>query len=260
MQLRTRKRTKRKKLRRDDSESDTTSGSESESAEEPILKPNKEAQKVIGTQPHAHGLQPVHYRPPLPFKGNKDEDWNEFKNKLIKMFRTLQLDDTQAADQFCTYLEGWAYKHWDGLAEDIQASFPKVIKAFDKKYSNDLEQDEWQMRYETMKYLGPEKETLDQLAGRIKDIVNKAYPDVTRKGVVYSRKEQRQRVVPEESSGIYSQKKYANNFSYVSEGVTLHYASNYSTHDASKPRKCVQTRKTNPMTQSARQSHPKVLQ
>ena len=186
------KKDKKKKHRKAYSESDTSSGSESGSDTEPILKPSKDGPRVVGTQPHYHGVQPVHYRPPLPFKGNKEEDWKEFKNKLIKMFRTLQLNDEQAADQFCTYLEGWAYKHWDGLAEEIQASFPKVIKAFDKKYSNDLEQDEWQMRYETMKYLGPEKETLDQLAGRIKDIVNKAYPDVTRKGVVYSRKEQRQ--------------------------------------------------------------------
>ena len=47
------------------------------------------------------------------------------------------------------------------------------------------------MQYENMIYLGPEKETLDELAIRIKDIVNKAYPDIIRKGVVHSKKEQR---------------------------------------------------------------------
>ena len=122
---------------------------------------------------------------------NGNEDWNEFKNKLIKMFQSIHLEDEQAADQFCTYLEGNAYRHWNSLPRDVQSSFPKVLSAFDKKFENNHRQGSWQIQYENMTYLGPDKETLDELATRIKDIVNKAYPDIIRKGVVHSKKEQR---------------------------------------------------------------------
>ena len=138
-----------------------------------------------------YGYTPMNYRPPQPFYGKRNEDWNEFKKRLIKMFQSIHLEDEQAADQFCTYLEGNAYRHWNSLPSDVQGSFPKVLSAFDKKFENNHRQGSWQIQYENMTYLGPDKETLDELATRIKDIVNKAYPDIIRKGVVHSKKEQR---------------------------------------------------------------------
>ena len=70
------------------------------------------------------------------------------------MFKSLQLEDYEAADQFCTYLESDAYKFWSSLPEETQVSFPKVLTAFDKKYSNNHQQGSWQMQYENMIYLG----------------------------------------------------------------------------------------------------------
>ena len=193
--LTAKKKPKRRTHRMPDSDSDDqiSGSSVSEDDTEPpeqILKPNKAA---VPYGPHPFGYTPLnkHYRPPKQFHGKRQDDWNEFKNKLIKMFKSLQLEDYEAADQFCTYLESDAYKFWSSLPEETQASFPKVLTAFDKKYSNNHQQGSWQMQYENMIYLGPEKETLDELAIRIKDIVNKAYPDIIRKGVVYSKKEQR---------------------------------------------------------------------
>ena len=83
----------------------------------------------------------------------------------------------------------------------MQSSFPKVLSAFDKKFENNHRQGSWQIQYENMTYLGPDKETLDELATRIKDIVNKAYPDIIRKGVVHSKKN-RENQMHEENFGI----------------------------------------------------------
>ena len=112
-----------------DSDDQISGSSVSEDDTEPleqILKPNKAA---IPYGPHPLGYTPLnkHYRPPKQFHGKRQDDLNEFKNKLIKMFKSLQLEDYEAADQFCTYLESDAYKFWSSLPEEIQASFPKVL-------------------------------------------------------------------------------------------------------------------------------------
>ena len=118
-----------------------------------------------------------------PFTGKKEEDWSKFKNQLIKIFRSLQLEDEQAADQFCTYIDGYAYKYWASLPIETQENFRKLLSAFDHKYADGIQRGYWQMKFENMTYPGPDKESPDDLAVRIRDIVGKAYPDkITKKG------------------------------------------------------------------------------
>ena len=118
-----------------------------------------------------------------PFTGKKEEDWSKFKNQLIKIFRSLQIEDDQAADQFCTYIDGYAYKYWASLPTETQDSFRKTLSAFDHKYADGIQRGYWQMKFENMTYPGPDKESPDDLAVRIRDIVGKAYPDkITKKG------------------------------------------------------------------------------
>ena len=80
---------------------------------------------------------------------------------------------------------------WNSLPEDTKKSLEKTFKAFDKKYADKIKQGFWQMKYENLKYAGPQKESLDDLAVRIKDIVSKAYPDTKKQGVVHSKYEVR---------------------------------------------------------------------
>ena len=118
----------------------------------------------------------------------------------MTLFQTIEITDEMAAVQFCTYLEGNAYKFWESLPEEITSNLKKTLKAFDRKYADEIQQGYWQIKYENLTYAGPEKESLDDLAMRIQDVVKKAFPDyIDEKGQKTSKLQTRQ---------IYAKKKF----------------------------------------------------
>ena len=112
-----------------------------------------------------------------PFTGKQDEDWPKFRRKVLTLFQTIEVTDEMAAVQFCTYLDGNAYKFWESLPEATTKNLKETFKAFDKKYADEIQQGYWQIKYENLTYAGPEKESLDELVMRIQDVVKKAFPD-----------------------------------------------------------------------------------
>ena len=152
-----------------------------------ILKPpvNKPQEAAIDNIKSIN-LKHNNIQPLQPYHGKGDEDWPKFKNKLITHFTTMELTDEQAALQFCAYVEGNAYRVWEGLSPDTKKNFSKTLRAFDRHYYDEEKHGYWRIKYENLKYPGPAKESLDDLAILITECVNRAYPDYVKKGVNYS--------------------------------------------------------------------------
>ena len=143
----------------------------------------------------------LQHAPNIPmFSGSKDDEWPQFKQKFITTINLTGQDDERAASQFSTYLEGSAYRFWNSLPKKKKKNIKKVFRAFDKKYADEIQQGYWQMEYENLRYEGPSKETLDDLAVRIQDTVARAYPDY--------RKPDGNRIDRSETRRIYTNKKF----------------------------------------------------
>ena len=144
----------------------------------PLLPGPKKGDAKGSQQQELNKMVYLNHAPPVaPFSGKQNEDWPKFKQRILNLFRITEQDDTMAAAHFSTYLEGNAYNFWASLSEQTQNNIHRLLRAFDKKYADELQQGYWQMAYENLTYLGPEKETLDDLAVKIQHVVNKAFPD-----------------------------------------------------------------------------------
>ena len=192
-----------------DSDTETIHGNDQHTTpQETILKPQKQTKsQELTLEGLKHiNLKHANIQPLQPYRGKGDEDWPKFKNKLITHFNTMELDDEQAATQFCAYVEDNAYRVWEGLSEATKKSFPETLRAFDRHYDDVQKHGYWQIKYENMTYGGPSKESLDDLAIRITECVNRAYPDYAKKGKTYSQHAIQESLHPEEILGTYATK------------------------------------------------------
>ena len=120
----------------------------------------------------------VHSAPDVGFfHGKREDDWQKFRTKLVAHFRATGQTDQMAAEQFSRYLEGPAYQFWDTLPRHKKRTLPALIQSFNTRYSDEMRQEYYQQQYDSLQYMGYEKETLDDFAARLITLVAKAYPD-----------------------------------------------------------------------------------
>ena len=111
------------------------------------------------------------------FSGKREEELLIFRDRLVNNFASTAQTDRTAAQQFSSYIDGNAYRFWSTLDAETKKSFPLILHAFDQKYTDELNQAYWQQRYKKLTYPGWQKETLDDYAARIQEMVAKAWPD-----------------------------------------------------------------------------------
>ena len=95
-------------------------------------------------------------------------------------FPSTHQTDRTATQQFSLYIDGTAYQFRSTLPPETKKSFPELLKAFDQKYSDEVNQSYWQQQYKQLKYASFEKETPEDFAVKIQTIVNKGWPDYIR--------------------------------------------------------------------------------
>ena len=143
-----------------DSDTETIHGNDQHTTpQERILqppKPSKSQDLTLGCLKQIN-LKHANIQPIQPYRGKGDEDWPKFKNKLITHFNTMELDDEQAASQFCAYVEDNAYRVWESLSDATKKSLPETLRAFDRHYDDVQKHGYWQITYENLTYPGTNK-------------------------------------------------------------------------------------------------------
>ena len=156
--------------------------------EEPAAQP--------AAPPAQTGYPPMVYLHSAPdigfFHGRRDDDWEKYKTKMLAHFKATGQTDEMAAEQFSRYMEGAAYQYWDTLTDHKKSKLSLIIRAFDKRYADEVRQEYFQHAFDTVKYKGYEDESMDDFAARIQTLASKGYPDyISVDGTRVSRKETR---------------------------------------------------------------------
>ena len=126
------------------------------------------------------------------FQGRRDDDWEKYKTKILAHFKATGQTDEMAAEQFSRYLDAAAYQYWDTLGDHTKSKLSLVIRAFDKRYADEVRQEYFQHLFDTAKYKGYEDESMDDFAARLQSTAQKGYPDyIAVDGTRVSRKETR---------------------------------------------------------------------
>ena len=136
---------KKKRPKRREYQQEDSSNSEEESSDSDSDAPGRGTSPILRVAPpEGHRTVQVNTVPPLqPFLGKQTEDWQKFKKQITNVFSASRINEAQAAQQFCSYIDGNAYMFWNSLPEETKESLPKTFRAFDKKYADKIKQEYW---------------------------------------------------------------------------------------------------------------------